>query len=122
MPDVSVRRICRVLEMPRSTVTHIEKPEAWTVRRPLDAFLVERIRGLIAKHPTHGYRRLWALLRFRDGLLIDKKAVYRILRAKKWFCHERRSTLRPRVRGRVSIASRSDERLSHRCHPRPLRQ
>lgn len=37
-----------------------------------------------AEHPTYGYRRLWAMLRFRDGLLTNKKAVYRILRAKKW--------------------------------------
>lgn len=81
-----------------------------TSRRPLDAFLVERVRELIAKHPTYGYRRLWAMLRFRDGLLINKKAVYRILRAKKWFCHERRHTPRPRVQGCVSVAARSNER------------
>ncbi len=110
MPQVSIRRICRVLDVPRSAITRIEAPEARTARRPLDAFLVERIRELIKKHPTYGYRRLWALLRFRDGLLVNKKAVYRILRANKWFCHERRSTPRPRVKGRISIASRSNER------------
>ncbi len=84
MPQVSIRRICRVLDVPRSAITRIEAPEARTARRPLDAFLVERIRELIKKHPTYGYRRLWALLRFRDGLLGNKKAVYRILRANKW--------------------------------------
>lgn len=110
-PDISVRRICRVLDVPRSAVARIEHPaEAPTARRPLDAFLVERIRELIAKHPTYGYRRLWAMLRFRDGLLVNKKAVYRILKAKSWFCHERRRTPRPRVHGRLSIAPRSNER------------
>lgn len=111
MPDISVRRICRVLEVPRSAVTRENvPPQATPTRQALDGFLVERIRELIAKHPTYGYRRLWAWLRFRDGLLIDKKAVWRILRAKKWFCHERRRTPRPRAHGRVSIAARSNER------------
>jgi len=39
-----------------------------------------------------------------------KKAVYRILRAKKWLCHERRRTPRPRVHGRVFLAGSSNER------------
>lgn len=111
MPQVSVRRICRVLEVPRSAAAREDaSPAGASARRPLDSFLVDRIRELIEKHPTYGYRRLWAMLRFRDGLLVNKKAVYRILRAKKWFCHERRRTPRPRVHGRVSVADRSNER------------
>ena len=34
----------------------------------MDAFLAERIGELIEEHPTFGYRRLWALLRYGDGL------------------------------------------------------
>jgi len=52
-------------------------------RRPLDAVLVERIRKLIKDHPTYGYRKLWALLRYGEGLLVNLKAVYRILKAKR---------------------------------------
>lgn len=100
-----------MLEVPRSSVTRAATTVVPTIScRPLDSFLVERIRELIEKHPTFGYRRLWALLRFRDGLLINKKAVYRILKAMSWFCHERRHTPRPRVQGRVSVAKKSNER------------
>jgi putative transposase len=72
--------------------------------------LVTRLEELIQAHPTYGYRRLWALLRFRDGLLVNRKAVYRILKLKGWFCHERRHTPRPRAKGWVSRAKESNER------------
>jgi putative transposase len=52
-------------------------------RKPiLDQTLVTRLEELIQGHPTHGYRRLWALLRFRDGLHVNRKAVYRVLKLK----------------------------------------
>src|SRR5206468_1746137 len=57
-----------------------------------------------------GYRRLWALLRFHDGLPINRKAVYRVLVLKGWFVNQRQTTPRPRVKGRRSRASRSNER------------
>ncbi|MEQ1844167.1 MAG: IS3 family transposase [Nitrospira sp.] len=57
-----------------------------------------------------GYRRLWVLLRFRDGLVVNRKAVYRVLKQKGWFVHQCVSTTRPRVRGWTSRASRSNER------------
>ena len=50
-------------------------------------------------------------MRFRDGLKVNRKAVYRILKLKGWFCHERRHTPRPRVaRAAVSRAEQSNER------------
>ncbi|MFH0777410.1 MAG: IS3 family transposase [Candidatus Eisenbacteria bacterium] len=105
--------------MPRSTVGAPEAPRPVAPARPLDPFLVERVRELIERHPTYGYRRLWAVLRYKDGLVVNKKAVYRILRTQGWFCHERRRTPRPRVQGRRSVASRSNERwavdLTHIC-------
>jgi putative transposase len=107
-PQVSERRICRVLEVPRSSLR--QTPARRRTRRPLDVVLVERIAALIREHPTFGYRRLWALLRHADGLLVNLKAVYRVLKAKRWFCHQRQVTPRPRVQGRRSVAARSDER------------
>jgi len=41
---------------------------------------------------------------------VNRKAVYRVLKQKGWFAHQRVSTPRPRVRGWVSQASRSNER------------
>jgi len=85
-------------------------PAEKRLRRPLDVTLIERIRTLISRHPTFGYRRLWALLRFGDGLIVNAKAVYRILAAKRRFVHQRTVTPRPRVQGRRSVAQASDLR------------
>ena len=43
--------------------------------------IVQRIHTLKAEHPFWGYRRIWAQLRFVDGLLINKKRVLRLMRA-----------------------------------------
>jgi putative transposase len=69
-----------------------------------------RLRELIHHHPTFGYRRLWALLRYQDGLVVNRKAVYRVLKQNGWFVHQRIATPRPRARGWVSRARRSNER------------
>ena len=73
IPQASERRICRVLCVPRSSLR--TAPAGRRERRPLDALLVERIRELIRRHPTFGYRRLWALLRHAEGLLVNAKTV-----------------------------------------------
>ena len=79
-------------------------------RRPADPPWTERLREWIQQYPTFGYRRLWVLLRSRDGILVNRKAVYRVLKQKQWFVHQRVTTPRPRVQGWVSQASRSNER------------
>lgn len=43
-------------------------------------FVVQRIHTLKAEHPFWGYRRIWAELRFVDGLRINKKRVLRLMR------------------------------------------
>jgi putative transposase len=68
------------------------------------------IQQLIERHPTFGYRRLWALLRFGEGIRVNRKAVYRVLRLKGWLVHQRTVTPRPRVQGVKSRANHSDER------------
>jgi putative transposase len=107
MPNVSERRVCTVISVPRSAV----RERSTTPRVPIvDEVLAQRLQRLIVQHPTFGYRRLWALLRFHEGLPINRKAVYRVLVLKGWFVHQRRATPRPRVQGRRSRASRSNER------------
>ena len=46
-----------------------------------NAALLTRIQALKAAHPFWGYRRLWAHLRYVDGLPVNKKRVLRLLRA-----------------------------------------
>ena len=76
----------------------------------MDQDLEQRIHKLIQKHPTWGYRFIWAWIRFREGLQINRKKVYRILRLRHWFVNQRSRTPRPRVQGWRSVAERSDER------------
>ena len=42
--------------------------------------VLARIQALKAEHPFWGYRRIWAQLRFGDGLRINKKRVLRLMR------------------------------------------
>ena len=65
---------------------------------------------LIREHPTYGYRRLWALLRYRLGITVNRKRIYRILKAKRWLVHQRAVTPRPRVKASVSRTTQSDRR------------
>src|SRR5262249_54565957 len=68
---VSERRVCTTMSMPRSAV----RERATKPRVPMiDDVLAARLQRLIAQHPTFGYRRLWALLRFHDGLPVNRKA------------------------------------------------
>ena len=71
---------------------------------------VEPLRQLIQQYPTFGYRHLWAVLRGQTPHRVNKKAVYRVLRQKRWLVHQRSCTPRPRVQGWISRASRSNER------------
>ena len=59
---VSERRVCRVLGVSRSSVR--PRPGRAGREPQVDRFLTERIAELIRQHPTFGYRRLWALLRY----------------------------------------------------------
>lgn len=59
---------------------------------------------------TPANRRLWALLRVGEGLPLNRKAVYRVLKLKGWFVTQRVRAPRPRVQHRRSRAERSNER------------
>ena len=72
--------------------------------------LATQIQALIQRHPTFRYRRIWAMLRHQTGLVVNRKAVYRVLKLKPWLVHQRPCTPRPRAWGRVSHATRSNQR------------
>jgi len=62
-----LRRVCRILDLSRSALYRVAS-QASAKAQP-DGFLAERIHQLIQQHPTFGYRRVWALLRYREGHL-----------------------------------------------------
>lgn len=108
MAGVSERSGCRILGVARATVHRRARPAA---PRPLrEPVWTNQLQALIQQHPTFGYRRLWALLRFHEGVPVNRKAVYRVLKLKRWFVHQRPWTPRPRARGWVSQAQQSNER------------
>jgi putative transposase len=76
----------------------------------VDDVLAIRIKGLIERFPTWGYRRIWAWLKNREGLTVNKKAVYRIFKLKGWFVNQRQATPRPRVKASRSVAGSSNQR------------
>ena len=67
-------------------------------------YILERIKSIKADHPFWGYRRVWAYLRYIDGLMVNKKRKYRLMR-------ENRLTVKPNTR---LIAKRVQER------PKPI--
>ena len=81
---VSERRVCRVLSVPRSRVMVRAKTISRAVSTPTPArdesALVRRMGELVVLHPTFGYRRLWAILRYRDRIAANRKVVYRIVK------------------------------------------
>jgi putative transposase len=92
LPGIATRKVCRVLHFSRGRL----RARAVLAKAPprLDEVLAERIQRLIQLHPTFGYRRLWALLRFGEGMRVNRKAVYRVLKLKRWFVHQRVRTPR----------------------------
>lgn len=114
MPQASNRHIARVLEIDRARLSNerLAKPSSRQARREaeVDETLAARIHELIQEHPTYGYRRIWALLRFRDGLRVNRKKVQRIMQLRRWQCTQRQTTPRPRVRRIRSRVANSNER------------
>lgn len=45
--------------------------------------LLQRIWDLKAEHPFWGYRRVWAYLKYREGIPVNKKRIYRIMKEQK---------------------------------------
>ena len=43
-------------------------------------YLVSKIKDIKAEHPFWGYRRVWAYLRYIDGLIVNKKRAYRLMK------------------------------------------
>jgi len=80
------------------------------MRKPSDSVtlrnecILKRIKAIKRDHPFWGYRRVWAYLRYIDGLIVNKKRVYRLMR-------ENNLTVKPNTR---LIA----KRVSQRSKPR----
>ena len=71
-PGESMRKVCRVLKFSRARLR--ARAVIVKVAPRLDEALAGRLRRLIELYPAFGYRRLWALLRFGEGIRVNRKA------------------------------------------------
>jgi putative transposase len=97
-----------VLQVSRSTLSASSRRQSKS--RGNSEELENKLLVLIQEHPTYGYRRLWALLRHRLEIRVNRKKIYRILKAKRWLVHQRAVTPRPRVKASASRTTKSDRR------------
>lgn len=113
-PERSERRLCELLGINRSTVWRKKTGKTAKVidlaKAKREKELTARIHALVKTHPSWGYRRIWAWLRYRDKLLINKKRVRRIMRENNWQARKVIRTPRPRVQERKSVSSQPNER------------
>ncbi len=72
--DFSVRQICEVLGINKSTLYYQAKND------PSEALLREEIERLAARYPTYGYRRITKLL-LRMGYAVGYRRVARLMKA-----------------------------------------
>ncbi|MDP9315610.1 MAG: IS3 family transposase [Chloroflexota bacterium] len=110
LPTTSTRCICRALGVARSALYRHRPAPRSSASISADADLVARIKERIEQHPTYGYRRIWARLRFGDKRVINRKKVRRLMRQQGWMVCQRPATPKPRVRWKKSIATRRNER------------
>ncbi len=110
VPRASTRLICRTLGVARSALYRHQSGPAAAAPGRADTDLVARIKELIEQHPTYGYRRIWARLRFGDQRVINRKKVRRLMRQQGWMVCQRQATPKPRVQRKKSIAKRRNER------------
>lgn len=75
-PGYSLRRICAVLHVSRSSLSRPERRARQRARAEPD--LEQKVLVLIQEHPTYGYRRLWALLQCHREHVIDWGGVERL--------------------------------------------
>ena len=106
--EVSLSQVCRVLGVARSTVYY--RPKKREKKPRIDHELCEKIKWIIERFPSFGIRRVWAWLRYRMGLKVNRKKVARLMRLKGWTVKQRRKGHRPRVEVSASVASRPDQR------------
>ena len=110
LPAASTRAICRRLGVARSALYRHQPDIPLPAPARADDELLARIKELIEQHPTYGYRRIWARLRFGDGRVINRKKVYRLMQAQGWMVCQRPTSPKPRVQRKKSIATRANER------------
>lgn len=108
----SKKIVAGALGLHRSTLyrSHLGQERATTKKPGLDEGLALRIRRILDEEETFGYRRVWAHLRFKEGLDVNIKKVHRIMKVKGWQCRlwNRLGRKGPKVERKRSCVDRPD--------------
>ena len=73
----------------------------------MDAPILKQIRTIKCDHPLWGYRRIWAYMRYRDGVVVGKNRIYRLMKennlivTKNFRLKAKRYSTRPKPRASV---------------------
>ena len=97
---ISERRGCTLVGLNRKSYRYRQ-------RRKPPAKLTEKIRQLAMKHPSFGYRRIWACLK-RDGIKINLKKVYRLWKSEKLSLPKRRAR-KSRTKPTIGILPKAEK-------------
>jgi len=79
----TIRDACQAVGISRSAYYYSLKDKGVQGQQEEDVrdeALLEKIRVLKTGHPFWGYRRVWAWLRYREGMLINQKRVRRLMK------------------------------------------
>ena len=76
----------------------------------IDETLAMKVRSILDDEETFGYRRVWAHLRFKQGLDVNIKKIHRIMKIKGWQCRlwNRPGRKGPKVDRKRSAVDRPD--------------
>lgn len=91
--------VCRTLGVSRAGFYKWQRGSVPTPpwQAPYDERSAQRIRSILDREETFGYRRVWAWLRFQEGVVVNRKTVHRIMQLKGWQCRLwHRPALRPK--------------------------
>jgi len=97
---VSLSKLCTILGLPRRSFYYRPVERV----RKLNEELVGKVKEIIEKFPSYGYRMISAVLK------VNRKPVQRILQIKKWQVRKRAKGHRPRVQALKSRAEISNVR------------
>lgn len=76
-----------------------------------DQALLPRLQQLKADHPAWGYRRVWAYLKYREGLPVNKKRIYRLMQEHHLLAHQTRRLRANRTPSRAKPRSNRPNEL-----------
>jgi putative transposase len=94
----AVAAVARVMQISRQALYRVPKPRSSPQRRPRQGPVEQTIVETARANPSDGYRMIWALVRRKLGIAVNRKRVLRVMR-EQGLIQRRRSVPRRRRPG-----------------------